>query len=124
MLELKRLSAGYGNDAVLHGIDLGVTAGRITALIGANGAGKSTLAKTISGLLPARDGQILFDGARIDTLTPTARVQRGIVHVPEGRSPAPVQQVGRAQGAVGPGLHGRRACAQAPGWLAAPLLRA
>ena len=85
MLELKRVSAGYGNDAVLHGIDLGVTAGRITALIGANGAGKSTLAKTISGLLPVRDGQILFEGERIDTLSPTARVERGIVHVPEGR---------------------------------------
>jgi branched-chain amino acid transport system ATP-binding protein len=85
MLELKHLSAGYGNDAVLHGIDLAVTEGHITALIGANGAGKSTLAKTISGLLPARDGQILFEGAAIETLSPTARVALGIVHVPEGR---------------------------------------
>jgi len=85
MLELKQLSAGYGNDAVLHGIDLTVTAGRITALIGANGAGKSTLAKTISGLLPARDGQILCDGQPIQALSSTARVALGIVHVPEGR---------------------------------------
>ena len=85
MLELRRLTAGYGNDAVLHGIDLAVTEGRITALIGANGAGKSTLAKTISGLLPARDGQILFEGAAIETLSSTARVALGIVHVPEGR---------------------------------------
>ena len=85
MLELKRLSAGYGNDAVLHGIDLAVTKGRITALIGANGAGKSTLAKTISGLLPAQGGQILFEGTPIEALSPTARVALGIVHVPEGR---------------------------------------
>ena len=85
MLALKQLSAGYGNDTVLHAIDLDVTAGRITALIGANGAGKSTLAKTISGLLPARNGQILFDGAAIETLSSTARVALGIVHVPEGR---------------------------------------
>jgi branched-chain amino acid transport system ATP-binding protein len=85
MLELKRLSAGYGNAAVLHGIELAVPAGRITALIGANGAGKSTLAKTISGLLPARDGQILFDGAPIEGLPPWARVALGITHVPEGR---------------------------------------
>jgi len=85
MLELKRVSAGYGNDAVLHGIDLHVAAGQITALIGANGAGKSTLAKTISGLLPARTGQILFEGASIEALAPTERVRRGIVHVPEGR---------------------------------------
>jgi branched-chain amino acid transport system ATP-binding protein len=85
MLELKQLSAGYGDEAVLHGIDLGVAAGRITALIGANGAGKSTLAKTISGLLPARGGQILFEGRAIETLSSTARVALGIVQVPEGR---------------------------------------
>jgi len=85
MLELQQLSAGYGSDAVLHGIDLTVTAGRITALIGANGAGKSTLAKTISGLLPVRGGQILFDGKPVQTLSSTARVALGIVHVPEGR---------------------------------------
>jgi branched-chain amino acid transport system ATP-binding protein len=85
MLELKHLSAGYGNDAVLHGIDLGVAAGRITALIGANGAGKSTLAKTISGLLPVREGQILFEGVGIEHWSPAARIDRGIVHVPEGR---------------------------------------
>ena len=85
MLELQNLSAGYGNDAVLHGIDLTVTQGRITALIGANGAGKSTLAKTISGLLPVRAGRILFDGTPIETLSSTQRVALGIVHVPEGR---------------------------------------
>jgi branched-chain amino acid transport system ATP-binding protein len=85
MLELQGISAGYGNDAVLHGIDLRAMAGRITALIGANGAGKSTLAKTISGLLPARAGGIRFDGRAIETLSSTGRVALGIVHVPEGR---------------------------------------
>jgi len=70
---------------VLHGIDLDVAAGEIVALIGANGAGKTTLAKTISGLLPARQGQILLQGRPIERLSPRARVRLGISHVPEGR---------------------------------------
>ena len=85
MLELSGVSAGYGNDAVLHGIDLRVAAGRITALIGANGAGKSTLAKTVSGLLPVRTGEIRFDGRPIERLSAAARIDLGLVHVPEGR---------------------------------------
>jgi branched-chain amino acid transport system ATP-binding protein len=85
MLEVKRLSTGYGGIDVIHGIDLAVGAGQIVALVGANGAGKSTLVKAISGLLPARAGEILFEGRRIDRLSPRARVVRGIAQVPEGR---------------------------------------
>ena len=70
---------------VIHGIDIAVGAGEIVALVGANGAGKSTLVKTISGLLPVRAGEILFEGERIDRLSPTARVLHGIAQVPEGR---------------------------------------
>jgi branched-chain amino acid transport system ATP-binding protein len=85
MLEVKGLFTGYGGMDVIHGIDIEVGAGEIVALVGANGAGKSTLVKTISGLLPVRLGEILFEGERIDRLSPTARVLRGIAQVPEGR---------------------------------------
>ncbi len=77
MLELRDLSTGYGGRPVVHGVNL--------ALVGANGAGKSTIAKAISGLLPALDGDIRFDGRSIAALSPAERVRGGIVHVPEGR---------------------------------------
>lgn len=85
MLELKRIHTGYGGMDVIHGIDLEVGAGEIVALVGANGAGKSTLVKVVSGLLPLRAGEILFEGERIDRLSPRARVLKGIAQVPEGR---------------------------------------
>jgi branched-chain amino acid transport system ATP-binding protein len=85
MLEVKRLHTGYGGMDVIHGIDVEVRAGEIVALVGANGAGKSTLVKTVSGLLPVRAGEILFEGERIDRLSAKARVLRGIAQVPEGR---------------------------------------
>ncbi|MEJ0070230.1 MAG: ABC transporter ATP-binding protein [Pseudomonadota bacterium] len=85
MLELRGLVTGYGDLTVLHGIDLTVAAGEIVALVGANGAGKTTLAKTVSGLLPARQGRILLAGAPIEGLSARERVRRGIAHVPEGR---------------------------------------
>jgi branched-chain amino acid transport system ATP-binding protein len=85
MLEVKGLSTGYGSANVVHDIDLSVGAGEIVTLVGANGAGKSTLCKTISGLMPARTGEITLDGQRIERLSPSARVLRGVAHVPEGR---------------------------------------
>jgi branched-chain amino acid transport system ATP-binding protein len=85
MLELRGISTGYGGTPVVHDIDLTVQAGEIVTLVGANGAGKSTLVKTISGLLRAHRGEILFDGQRIETLSARARVMLGIAHVPEGR---------------------------------------
>jgi branched-chain amino acid transport system ATP-binding protein len=85
MLELRRVSAGYGGAPVIQDIDLAVEAGQIVTLVGANGAGKSTLVKTISGLLRPQGGAILFNGEAIETLSPRTRVLRGIVHVPEGR---------------------------------------
>jgi branched-chain amino acid transport system ATP-binding protein len=85
MLRVEGLSAGYGNDTVLRGVDIEVGAGEIVALIGANGAGKSTLVKTLAGLVPTRAGTIALDGERIDALTPRERVLRGLCLVPEGR---------------------------------------
>jgi branched-chain amino acid transport system ATP-binding protein len=75
---------------VLKGVSLQVEEGRIVALLGANGAGKTTTLKAISNLLRAErgevtKGQILFQGARVDQLTPNELVKRGVVQVMEGR---------------------------------------
>ncbi len=93
MLEIEHLAAGYGRDSVLHNVALAVRQGEIVALIGANGAGKSTLMKTISGLIAPRQGEIRFDGRRIDALSSARRVELGIAHVPEGRQIFPALTV-------------------------------
>jgi branched-chain amino acid transport system ATP-binding protein len=85
MLELKNLSVSYGAINALHGISLQIKDGDIVTLIGANGAGKTTTLKTISGLLKAREGEILYDGRNIANLPPHKIVALGISHVPEGR---------------------------------------
>jgi len=85
MLEMRGVSAGYGEATVLRSIDLSVGAGELVALVGANGAGKSTLVKTLAGLLPARGGTVTLEGARLDTQNPRQRVLRGMCLVPEGR---------------------------------------
>ena len=69
LLELRDVHTYYGNIHALKGISLTVDQGEIVTLIGANGAGKSTTLKTISGLLRPRQGEITFDGARIDGVT-------------------------------------------------------
>ena len=85
MLSVQGLFAGYGEVTCLHGVSLEVGAGEIVTVIGANGAGKSTMLRTISGLLRARDGTILFEGESLAGLTPDRIAARGLVHVPEGR---------------------------------------
>ncbi|HEY3321930.1 MAG TPA: ABC transporter ATP-binding protein [Planctomycetota bacterium] len=85
MLTIRNLESGYGALRVLKGMSLHVSAGEIVTLIGANGAGKTTLLSTICGLLPARDGQILFDGRDVCGLRPEAIVRLGCALVPEGR---------------------------------------
>ncbi len=85
MLELRKVSAGYGAGPVVWDLDLTVRPGEIVTLIGANGAGKSTLVKTVSGLLTPSAGEVRYDGQRIDTRSTGARVRLGIAHVPEGR---------------------------------------
>jgi len=77
--------AFYGKIHALRGVSLDVNQGEIVTLIGSNGAGKSTLLNTISCILNARQGRILFQGSRIDRLNPHQVVHRGISQVPEGR---------------------------------------
>jgi branched-chain amino acid transport system ATP-binding protein len=76
---------GYGDVVVLRDISLQVNQGEIVALIGANGAGKTTTLKTVSALLRARSGQILFEGQPIQTWASHQIVKAGLVQVAEGR---------------------------------------
>ena len=85
LLAISSLAAGYGATEVLRDIDLAVDAGEIVAILGANGAGKSTLNRTISGVLRTTRGTIHFAGSAIERETPAAIVERGLIHVPEGR---------------------------------------
>jgi branched-chain amino acid transport system ATP-binding protein len=93
MLEVKNITAGYGDVIVLDGVSLDVTEGEIAALIGANAAGKSTLLKVISGIIKPDQGEILFAGKRIDAMTAVEIVELGIIHVPEGRRLFPYMTV-------------------------------
>jgi branched-chain amino acid transport system ATP-binding protein len=93
MLEIKNITAGYGDVTVLDGVSLDVSECEIAALIGANAAGKSTLLKAVSGIIKPRCGEILFTGKRIDAMTAVEIVELGIIHVPEGRRLFPYMTV-------------------------------
>ena len=84
-LLIKDIHSYYGNIEALKGVSLELIAGEIVTLIGGNGAGKTTMLMSISGLVPPRKGEILFDGSPIHNLSPDKIVTRGIVQVPEGR---------------------------------------
>jgi len=85
LLSVNSLSVGYGAIQALRGISLHVNAGEIVTLIGGNGAGKSTTLRTISGLLQPKQGTIHFEGQAIQGTAPHLIVQKGLIHVPEGR---------------------------------------
>ncbi|WOO96846.1 ABC transporter ATP-binding protein [Micrococcus terreus] len=85
MLEVKNISAFYGDAQALEDVSLGLTAHGVTALLGPNAAGKSTTLRVISGTVEARSGTVTFEGHDITTMHPADRVHEGIVHVPEGR---------------------------------------
>jgi branched-chain amino acid transport system ATP-binding protein len=85
ILTVENLRVSYGAIRALHGITLEIEQGSIVTLIGANGAGKTTTLRTISGLVRADAGRILFDGEDITRLPAADIVRRGIGHAPEGR---------------------------------------
>lgn len=85
LLEVREVSAFYGNIQALKGVSLDVQRGEIVTLIGANGAGKSTLMMTIFGSPRARDGEILFEGQPITKMEPHAIARLKIAQSPEGR---------------------------------------
>ncbi|MDR3757387.1 MULTISPECIES: ABC transporter ATP-binding protein [Enterocloster] len=87
MLELHNFQYSYGNIKVVKGIDLYVNEGEMVTLIGANGAGKTTTLRTISGLTEARgvEGEIIFNGNRIEGMKGSRIARMGLVQVLEGR---------------------------------------
>jgi len=85
MLRVNGVSTYYGNIQALKNISMEVSEGEIITLIGANGAGKSTTLMTISGLVPPRQGEIIFNGQSIHGMSPEKIVALGISQVPEGR---------------------------------------
>ena len=85
LLEVDALDSSYGRIQALSGISLKVRRGETVALVGANGAGKTTLLRALSGVQPARAGQLRFAGEDIRRLRADLRVRRGICQSPEGR---------------------------------------
>ena len=85
LLEVKNLEVYYGVICALKGISFEVNEGEIVSLIGANGAGKTTMMQSVVGIIPKRNGTVMFDGQDI-TKTPCHKiVQLGMTQVPEGR---------------------------------------
>jgi urea transport system ATP-binding protein len=85
LLRVKNLDINYGESQVLRDVNLELNPGSITALMGRNGVGKTTLLKAIMGLLPARKGEVAFQGKSLNGLAPEKRARTGIAYVPQGR---------------------------------------
>ena len=83
LLDVQDLSAGYGDNDILHGLSLRVDAGELVAVIGPNGAGKSTLLKTLAGLVCPRGGHIALSGADITGASSQRVVASGVCYVPQ-----------------------------------------
>ncbi len=85
MINIKNLNQFYGQSHTLWDLNLEIKQGRCTCLMGRNGVGKTTLAKAIMGLLPIKDGEILFEEKNIAKLGSEKRAGLGIGYVPQGR---------------------------------------
>ena len=85
LLELRGVRASYGDVAVLHGVDLAVPAGQVTALLGPNGAGKTTTLRVAAGVHPVRSGRLLLAGRDLAGARPRDLARAGLCLIPEGR---------------------------------------
>jgi len=83
ILTVSGLHAGYGAGDILKGIDTALPEGKIITVIGPNGSGKSTLIKTLAGLLPVRQGEIVLAGVRVNEMSAPKRVMAGMSYVPQ-----------------------------------------
>jgi len=93
LLQLNNVESAYGPVRAIRGVSLSVLRGQIATVLGSNGAGKTTVLKTISGIIDPRKGTVQFDGDNITAMDPAHIVQRGLVHVPEGREVFPLLSV-------------------------------
>lgn len=93
ILEVRNLTVRYGKALAVDNVSFEIEEGKIIILVGANGAGKTTILNVISGLVPARSGEVWFDGLRIDGMEAYRIARAGIVHVPEGRRLFPTLSV-------------------------------
>ena len=85
ILEIKNLSVAYGGIEAIKNISFDVEEGKVVTLIGSNGAGKSSTLRSISGIVKAKGGEVLFNGQNILGMAPDQIVKLGITLVPEGR---------------------------------------
>jgi urea transport system ATP-binding protein len=85
LLTIKGVHSYYGASHVLHGVNLNITQGSLTCVLGRNGMGKTTLLRTIMGLTPAKKGEIHFGDQRIEGKAPYAVYDLGLGYVPQGR---------------------------------------
>jgi branched-chain amino acid transport system ATP-binding protein len=85
MLEIMNLQVYYGVIQAIKNASFVVNEGEVIALIGANGAGKTTILHTITGLISAKSGEVLFEGTKLQKIPAHRIVSLGIAHVPEGR---------------------------------------
>lgn len=88
-LRVDNIQAGYGDRSIVGDISFEIAPGQIMALFGHNGAGKSTTLRALLGLIPISGGSIWLDGKRIDTLSVSDRIERGLRLLPEGRGVFP-----------------------------------
>jgi branched-chain amino acid transport system ATP-binding protein len=85
LLSVRGIHTYYGDSYVLQGVSLELPAGRIVAILGRNGMGKTTLIRSVAGLTPPREGEVLFRGQSLCGRAPYAIAQQGVALVPQGR---------------------------------------
>lgn len=107
LLHLRSVEADISGSRILRGVDLEIRTGEVVALMGRNGVGKTTTLKAVTGLLPVRTGEIVFDGQPIHRLATDVRARLGIGYVPQGRDIFPHMTV-EENLRIGLVVHGRK----------------
>jgi branched-chain amino acid transport system ATP-binding protein len=85
LLAVRGLNAWYGESHILHGVDFDVREGEVVTLLGRNGAGKTTTLKSIMGVVPRREGSVLFEGSETIAMASNRIARRGVAWCPEER---------------------------------------